>query len=140
MAAADSTVAVSAAGSMAVALRDEVLAAGASRDEVSQAADLAAPASREAAPWPLVVQASAASVWSGDLAGAVPHGEVPHGAERAGAVAGDGAGLLRLASPLVSSLLMPGTGGGYPYAGYDQCVVWNGFTWVNSCNQAYGWW
>jgi hypothetical protein len=29
---------------------------------------------------------------------------------------------------------------GYPYGGYDQCVVWNGFTWVNSCNQAYGWW
>ena len=107
-------VASAAAGSMAVALRGEASAAGASRDEVSQAADLAAPASREAAPWPLVVLAFAASVWSGDLAGAVLHGEVLHGAvagrERAGAVDGDGAGLLQRASPPVSSLLMPGTG------------------------------
>jgi len=91
-------------------LRGEASAAVASWDEVSQAVDLAAPASREAAPWPLVVLAFAASVWSGDLAGAVLHGAVPHGAERAGAVGGDGAGLLRLASLLVLSLQMPGTG------------------------------
>jgi hypothetical protein len=81
-----------AADSMAEALRGEASAAAALRDEVSQQADLGAPASREAVPWLLVVQAFAASVWSGDLAGAVLHGVVLHGAvagrERAGAVAG----------------------------------------------------
>jgi hypothetical protein len=25
--------------------------------------------------------------------------------------------------------------------GYDQCVFWNGFAWVNACDQPYGdWW
>jgi hypothetical protein len=29
----------------------------------------------------------------------------------------------------------------YPYAGYDQCVFWNGYGWVNGCYQSYGaWW
>src|SRR5690348_9375085 len=112
---ADSMVAVSAAaGSMAAGLRGEASAAGALRDEVLQQADLGAPASREVAPWLLAVLVFAASVSSGDLVGAVPHGVVRHGAgagrERAGAVAGDGAGLLRPASRLVSSLRMPGTG------------------------------
>jgi hypothetical protein len=91
--------------------------AGALRDAAS-AADLAAPVSREAAPWLLVVLAFAASVWSGDLVGAVLHGAGRHGAVAgldgglAGAADGDGDGdgLLRLASPLVSSLLMPRTG------------------------------
>src|SRR5215470_6884289 len=106
--------ALAGAGSVAGALRDEVSEAPASQDEVLQA-DLGVPASREAAPWLLVVLAFAASVWWGDLAGAVLdgavlRGAVPHGAEAGpelagaavGAVAGadgDGAGRLRLASP-----------------------------------------
>src|SRR5215472_13368317 len=116
--------ALEAADSMVVALRDEVSEAPASRDEVSQAAS-GVPASREAAPWLLVVLAFAASVWWGDLAGAVLdgavlRGAVPHGAEAGpeldgaavGAVAGadgDGAGRLRPASPPVRSLPVPGT-------------------------------
>jgi hypothetical protein len=29
---------------------------------------------------------------------------------------------------------------GYPYGGYNQCYFWNGFGWVNSCYQPYGYW
>ncbi|MGY8709424.1 hypothetical protein RAD16_27095 [Bradyrhizobium sp. 18BD] len=29
---------------------------------------------------------------------------------------------------------------GYPYAGYDQCLFWDGFTWVNGCDQPSGYW
>lgn len=114
-----------AAGSMAAAsaaevLRDEVSEEPASRDEVLRA-DSGVPASREAAPWLLVVLAFAASVWSGDLAGAVLAGAVLRGAVPDGAEAGpeldgaavgadgDGAGRLRLASPLVRSRPVPGT-------------------------------
>jgi hypothetical protein len=85
--------------------------AGALRDEVSQA-DLGASASREAAPWLLLVRAFAASVWSGDLPGAVLHGAVAGPADaglgdRAG-VDGDGAGRLRQALPPVSPWLLRG--------------------------------
>jgi hypothetical protein len=27
-----------------------------------------------------------------------------------------------------------------PYAGYSQCLFWNGFAWVNGCDQTYGYW
>jgi hypothetical protein len=30
--------------------------------------------------------------------------------------------------------------GYYPYAGYSQCLFWNGYTWVNGCYQSYGYW
>jgi hypothetical protein len=28
----------------------------------------------------------------------------------------------------------------YPYAGYSQCLFWNGFAWVSGCYQTYGYW
>jgi hypothetical protein len=97
------------AGSMAADSMAADSMAGALRDEVLQV-DLGVPASREAAPWLLLVRAFAASVWSGDLPGAVLHGAVagPADAGLGDRAGGDGVGRLRQALPPVSLWLLLG--------------------------------